>query len=178
VAVRVSGAVDGGRPVLTMTSGMDNYYDDPAWLQDDKTWSTAAEVLDGTMGFIREQALRFTPGTQYYYSDSGFVVLGAIVQQVSGQPYWDYIQEHVFARAGMKRTAFYTKPELLALDAHHEVAHPYSSQRTGGTRVDVFGNAGFIGLPDGNGCPYTTAADMLSFATRLQDFPARKALSP
>lgn len=155
--------------LLTMTSGMGDYYVGTAWQQDINTWSTAAEVLDGTMGFIREQALQFAPGTQYYYSDSGFVVLGAIVQQVSGQSYWDYMRENIFALAGMSRTAFYTKPELLGLDARREVAHPYSSQRTGSTRVDVFGNFGFIGLPDGAGGPYTTAADMLRFATGLRD---------
>jgi CubicO group peptidase (beta-lactamase class C family) len=154
--------------MLTMTSGLSNYYVGTDWQTAQKTWTTADQVLNGTMEFIREQALLFTPGTQYYYSNSGFVVLGAIVQQVSGQPYWDYMRQNVFARAGMTRTDFYTAPELLALDAHHQMAHPYSTQRTGGTRVDVFGNAGFIGLPDGAGGPYTTVTDMLSFAVSLQ----------
>jgi CubicO group peptidase (beta-lactamase class C family) len=155
--------------LLTMTSGMDNYYYDPAWQPQSKTWTTAAQVLDGTMGFIRKQPLLFTPGTAYSYSNSGFVVLGAIVQQVSGQPYWDYMRQHVFAPAGMTRTGFYTRPQVLALNAKHELAHPYSTQRTGGPRVDLFGNPIFIGLPDGAGGPYITTPDLLSFATALQD---------
>jgi CubicO group peptidase (beta-lactamase class C family) len=154
--------------MLIMTSGLGNYYIGTDWQAVSNTWTTADQVLNGTMGYIRKQALLFTPGTQYYYSNSGFVVLGAIVQQVSGQPYWDYMRQNVFARAGMTRTDFYTKPELLALDAHHQVAHPYSTQGTGGPRVDVFGHAGFTGLPDGAGGPYTTVTDMLSLAKSLQ----------
>jgi len=154
--------------MLTMTSGLSNYYIGTDWETVQATWTTADQVLNGTMEFIREQALLFTPGTGYYYSNSGFVVLGAIVQQISGQPYWDYMRQNVFAQADMTRTDFYTLPELLALDAHHQVAHPYSTQRTGGTRVDVFGNAGFIGLPDGAGGPYTTVSDMLRYAMSVQ----------
>ena len=154
--------------LLTMTSGMSNYFFDPAWHPASKTWTTAAQVLDGTLAFIRREALLFTPGTQYSYSNSGFVVLGAIVQEVSGQPYWDYMRQHVFTRANMRRTDFHTLPQLLALNANHQVAHPFAAQRSGG-RVDFFGNAMYIGLPDGAGGPYTTAADLLSFASALQN---------
>ena len=154
--------------MLTMTSGLSNYYIGTDWETVQATWTTADQVLNGTIEFIREQALLFTPGTGYYYSNSGFVLLGAIVQQVSGQPYWDYMRQNVFAQADMTRTDFYTLPELLTLDAHNQVAHPYSTQRTDGTRVDVFGNAGFIGLPDGAGGPYTTISDMLRYAMSVQ----------
>jgi CubicO group peptidase (beta-lactamase class C family) len=154
--------------MLTMTSGMGNYFFDPAWQPASKTWTTAAQVLDGTMGFIRAQPLLFTPGTQYSYSNSGFVVLGAIVQEVSGQPYWDYMRQHIFTPANMSRTDFYTRPQLLALNANHELAHPFAAQRNGG-RIDFFGTPAYIGLPDGAGGPYTTALDMLGFAVALQD---------
>ncbi|HEY7418671.1 MAG TPA: serine hydrolase domain-containing protein, partial [Ktedonobacteraceae bacterium] len=131
-----------------------------------------AQVLDGTLAIIREQPLLFTPGTQYSYSNSGFVVLGAIIQELSGLPYWDYMRQHVFSPAKMTRTDFYTRPQVFALNASHEVVHPYAAQPNGGARVDVFNTFGtllFIGLPDGAGGPYTTAPDMLSFAIALQD---------
>jgi CubicO group peptidase (beta-lactamase class C family) len=155
--------------LLTMTSGMDNYYFDPAWFPQSKQWSTPSEVLDGTLAFIRQQPLRFIPGTQYYYSDSGFVVLGAIVAQVAGQAYWDYMRQHIFDKAGMGRTDFYTRPQVLALLATGELAHSYGTPRGGGPRVDMSGHPMFIGLPDGAGGPYTTAPDMLAFAMALQN---------
>ena len=156
--------------LLTMTSGMSDYSQGTTWLQQIPTWTTADQVLDGTMAIIKDQALLFAPGTAYSYSNSGFVVLGAIVQQVSGQPYWDYMRQHIFAPAGMTRTDFYTWPQVLSLDAKHQVAHPYGSQRSGDPGVDDFGIVKlYIGLPDGSGGPYTTTLDMLAFATALQD---------
>jgi CubicO group peptidase (beta-lactamase class C family) len=155
--------------LLTMTSGMSDYSQGTTWLQQIPTWTSADEVLDGTLAIIKDQALLFAPGTAYSYSNSGFVVLGAIVQQVSGQPYWDYMREHIFAPAGMTRTDFYTWPQVLDLNAKHQVAHPYGSQQSGGT-VDDFGVVKlYIGLPDGSGGPYTTTLDLLAFATALQD---------
>jgi CubicO group peptidase (beta-lactamase class C family) len=154
--------------LLTMTSGMDNYYYDPAWYADLPTWTTADQVLDNTMTFIRQQALLFPPGTGYSYSNSGFVVLGVIVQQVSGQPYWDYMRQHIFQGASMLLTDFYTAPQVLALLAGGQMARNYSTQRTG-SRVDISGNPQYIGLPDGAGGPYTTIFDMFRFATALRN---------
>jgi CubicO group peptidase (beta-lactamase class C family) len=154
--------------LLTMTSGMDNYYYDPAWLPQSEQWASASEVLDGTMAFIRRQPLLFTPGARYSYSNSGFVVLGAIVARVCGLPYWDYMRQHIFTPAGMTRTDFYTRPQVLEMLANHELAHAYAAQRNGGPRVDASGDPMYIGLPDGAGGPMTTAPDLLSFAVALR----------
>jgi CubicO group peptidase (beta-lactamase class C family) len=156
--------------LLSMTSGMGDYSRIPAWFLQSKQWSTPAEVLDGTMTFITNEPLLFTPGSQYSYSNSGFVVLGMIVAQVSRQDYWDYMRQNVFARAGMTRTDFYTRPQVLAMMADGTMAHNYTAQH-GGARVDLltFGPPQFIGLPDGAGGPYTTASDLLAFALALQN---------
>jgi CubicO group peptidase (beta-lactamase class C family) len=73
------------------------------------------------MGIIRTMPLVFIPGTKYQYSNTGFYVLGAIVAQVSGQSYYGYMRQHVFSRAGMTRTGFYTQPQMLA---SRDIAHP------------------------------------------------------
>lgn len=155
--------------LLTMTSGMDNYYLDPAWYPQSTQWTSPEQVFDGTMAVIRRQPLRFTPGTGYNYSNSGFVLLGAIVAQVSGQSYWDYMRRHVFGPAGMTSTDFNTRPHVLRLLADGELAHAYAAPRNGGPRVDVSGNPMYIGLPDGNNGPQTTAPDVVRFATALRD---------
>jgi D-alanyl-D-alanine carboxypeptidase len=46
----------------------------------------------------------FEPGTQFAYSNYGFVLLGAIIEAVTGQSYYDYVREHVFGPAGMTST--------------------------------------------------------------------------
>ena len=155
--------------LLTMTSGMSDYSQVPGWFVESKQWISPSEVLDGTMSFITNQPLQFTPGSAYLYSNSGFVVLGAIIAQVAGQSYWDYVRQNIFARAGMTRTDFYTRPQVLAMMASGVTAHNYAAQR-GGQRVDflTFGPPQWIGLPDGAGGPYTTTAELLAFASALQ----------
>ena len=50
------------------------------------------------------RAPEFEPGSQFRYSNYGFVLLGAIIETVSGQSYYDYVRDHVFGPAGMTST--------------------------------------------------------------------------
>lgn len=50
----------------------------------------------------------FKPGTDYAESDSNFVVLAELIAKISGQPYQEYMKEHVFSLAGMKQTVVRT----------------------------------------------------------------------
>ena len=51
--------------------------------------------------------LSFPPGEKFQYSNSGFMLLGAIVEKVSGQDYYSYVQEHIYKPAGMNDSGFY-----------------------------------------------------------------------
>jgi CubicO group peptidase (beta-lactamase class C family) len=51
--------------------------------------------------------LAFPPGEKFQYSNAGYMVLGAIIEKVSGQDYYSYVQEHVYKPAGMNDTGFY-----------------------------------------------------------------------
>ena len=55
---------------------------------------------------LLDQPLEFEPGTKNQYSNGGYVLLGAVVQHVSGADYYDYCQHHIFAPAGMTATAW------------------------------------------------------------------------
>jgi CubicO group peptidase (beta-lactamase class C family) len=151
--------------LLTHTAGMGDYSQTPAFAQGLREWSSAAETMDGVMAIIRASPLVFAPGARYGYSNSGFVVLGALVARVSGLSYYDYVRRHVLAPAGMTRSDFLTRPQVLA---RRDVAHPYASQPGGGGRVDFTTSEyfGYIGGPaDGL---YSTAADLLAFARALR----------
>ncbi|GLI02311.1 serine hydrolase [Phytohabitans aurantiacus] len=152
--------------LLTHTSGMGNFQDSEEFRANVASWTSGAAMLDGIMGVVRETELRFAPGTRHDYSNSGFVTLGAIVQAVSGQPFYDYIREHVFAAAGMTRTDYYTLPQRLTDD---RIARPYALLSTG-ERVDTLERpdlfwAGFIGEPAGDA--FASARDMARFARAL-----------
>jgi CubicO group peptidase (beta-lactamase class C family) len=54
---------------------------------------------------FKDDALLFEPGTKYSYSTQGYVLLGGAIENVSGIPYLQYLQERIFAPAGMTHTA-------------------------------------------------------------------------
>ena len=62
---------------------------------------TAADYIK----FYGNRGPKFDPGTHWEYSNYGFILLGAIIEKVSGQSYYDYVREHIFERAGMTSTA-------------------------------------------------------------------------
>ncbi len=61
--------------------------------------------------FVREP-LEFEPGTQQKYSNAGFVVLGLLVERLSGESYYDYARRHIFEPAGMTRSGWWPADSL------------------------------------------------------------------
>jgi CubicO group peptidase (beta-lactamase class C family) len=148
--------------LLIHTGGIGDYTQTQEFANERLTWNTAAEVFDGTMQIIRNDlGLVFTPGTRYQYSNTGFFILGAIVAQVSGQDYYDYIRQHVFAAAGMTRSDFCNQQQA---QDNRDIAHPYITQN--GQLVDVTSQQGFIGGPDHGA--YSSGPDLLVFSRALQ----------
>lgn len=80
--------------LLTHTSGVpdlpEDLFDDPP-----------ARLVDYTP-WLAKQALAFEPGSQRAYSNSGYVLLGMIIERVSGRDYQRHMQEHLFRPAGMR----------------------------------------------------------------------------
>jgi CubicO group peptidase (beta-lactamase class C family) len=54
-----------------------------------------------------DEPLSFAPGERWQYANTGFLVLGAIIEKVSGENYFDYVRNHIFKPAGMTDTDFY-----------------------------------------------------------------------
>jgi CubicO group peptidase (beta-lactamase class C family) len=128
--------------------------------------NTPPTTLAGLMQAIEQQPLLFPPGTGYSYSNSGFIVLGAIIQNVAGRSYDEYVHEHIFAPAGMRDTAVrnYRAGEVAGM------AHGYAL--VGATYQDT-GDVLQIGNPSGGA--YSTVFDMFAFARALTD---HRLLSP
>jgi len=153
--------------LLTHTSGMGDLLNNQEFLEKAGTWTSAAEVMAETMRIIRQEPLEFTPGTKHRYSNNGYDTLGAIVAEVSGQSFYDYVREHVFAVAGMTSTDFYTRPRWLT---DKRIAHPYtldqSGQRVDALRAGIGAARMFMGTGGGNA--FSTASDLVRFARALQ----------
>jgi CubicO group peptidase (beta-lactamase class C family) len=92
--------------LLTHTSGLDDVPRNRADVEKARTVSDLMEL-------IVKAPLEFEPGTRFGYSNSGFVVLGAIVERLSGQSYYDYVREQIFKPAGMTNTDWHEPGQHL-----------------------------------------------------------------
>jgi len=89
------------RHLLSHTSGMGSYFRN-GFLRNKTYVATAADLVP----FYADDSLSFTPGARMQYSNSGFALLGLIVERVSRQSFYDYMRTNVIERAGMKRAAY------------------------------------------------------------------------
>lgn len=92
--------------LLEMSSGIGgDIFGTPATVHSIRT------ISDYLQQFVNEP-LEFEPGTKRAYSNAGYVVLGALVERVSGEEFRRYLTKHVFAPAGMTRTGFFDRDSL------------------------------------------------------------------
>jgi len=91
------------RQLLNHTSGIPDYTS-----VGDAFNGTAAEDIphDSIIGFVRGRPTKFAPGTKWSYSNTNYVLLGLILEQVSTTPYDEYLAREVFPRAGLTQTMY------------------------------------------------------------------------
>ena len=105
--------------------------------------------------------LKFDPGSQWDYSNYGFLLLGIVIENVSKENYYDYVRERIYAPAGMNSTG--SEPEDRAVT---DRSVGYTKTESGApwrTNVDTLP---YRGSSAGGG--YSTVEDLLKFATALE----------
>ena len=121
--------------------------------------------------FANEPA-EFEPGARWSYSNAGMVVLGAVIEKVTGRSYFDYIREHVYRPAGMTDSDSYEVTRVVP-----NLAVGYAFFEDDPMRVNERRNnwafLPFVGSPAGGG--YSTAPDLFRFGRALR---AHGLLSP
>lgn len=113
--------------------------------------------------FVSRQPPMFAPGERNEYCNGCYVVLGEIVERVTGQPYERYVAEHVFTAAGMTRSAF-LRSDQLPTETARFTGHPRGPQSPA---EDVTRFHGVAGSAAGNA--YSTVRDMLAFDNALRE---------
>ena len=88
--------------LLTHTSGIPDFTDFPDY---DTTRAVPSSPLQ-TIARFKDRPLDFKPGEQWSYSNSGYVVLGYIIEQASGQSYEAFLQQNIFEPLQMKNTGY------------------------------------------------------------------------
>jgi CubicO group peptidase (beta-lactamase class C family) len=118
-----------------------------------------ALTIDDRLKDFENEPLKSPPGQQYGYSNAGYILLGKIIEKVSGQSYYDYVRDHIFKPAGMVHTGFPLKTQLSKNAASGYMDGP------SGQRVDNLTALDLKGAPDGG--VYSTGGDMARFHAAL-----------
>ncbi len=97
------------RHLLTHTSGIPNYTD----FIDFATTEMLPATPDDLIMRFRDLPLGYEPGSLYYYNNSGYVLLGVIIERASGQSYEAFLQENIFAPLQMNSTGYDRNAEFI-----------------------------------------------------------------
>ena len=115
------------------------------------------------------------PGRRFSYSNIGYAVLGAALEQAAGRPYLEYLPQHVFMPLGMTHTSLVLTPEVQS-----HLAKGYQTNLTGppsSAESDLENRRG-RGYKVPNGAIYTTVGDMAKFASFLMGKGPADVLAP
>ena len=140
--------------VLTHTAGIPSFTSFPDYPALEP-FSTTPEKL---VARFRDKPLEFEPGEKWNYSNSGYVLLGYLIERISGQTYSQFLQTNIFTPLGMKDSGY---DSTSAVIAHR--ATGYAPGPNGPV------NAGFINMtvPFAAGALYSTTEDLLKWQIGL-----------
>ncbi len=145
------------RHLLTHSGGTGDFFG-PEFDQHRQTLRDPADYV----ARFGSRALEFEPGTRFEYSNYGYVLLGAVIEAVTGERYDAVVQRAVLDPAGMTATGAAPETEALARRAKGYMRDP----RDGRTWVSNADTLPWRGSPAGGG--YSTVGDLLRFAQALQ----------
>jgi CubicO group peptidase (beta-lactamase class C family) len=143
------------RQLLTHTGGTGDFFG-PEFDKNRLKLRTLQDYVD----LFGNRPLRFEPGTKWEYSNYGFILLGVVIERVSGQNYYDYVRQHIYVPAGMKLTD--SEPEDVAVP-NRSVGYTRMNGQQWEPNTDTLP---YRGTSAGGG--YSTVGDLLSFANALQ----------
>jgi CubicO group peptidase (beta-lactamase class C family) len=140
--------------LLTHTSGIPNFTSVPGLnvykLQD----HTPVESI----ALIRDKPLDFEPGAKFYYSNSNYILLGQIIEKVSGLPYPEFLRQEILQPLGMTDTGVDSNASILP-----QRAQGYDSIPGGFTHADYIS----MTIPYSAGYLYSTVGDLLKWERGL-----------
>jgi CubicO group peptidase (beta-lactamase class C family) len=140
--------------LLTHTSGIPNFTTFPDYRSSEPFPSTAEQ----TVARFRDKPIDFSPGEKFSYSNSGYVLLGHLIERITGGSYEHFVQENIFAPLGMKDSGYDSNTAVI-----HSRAAGYAPGPTGPV------NAGFVhmSIPYAAGGLYSTTEDLLRWEQGL-----------
>jgi CubicO group peptidase (beta-lactamase class C family) len=140
--------------LLTHTSGIPDFIH----LADFRNFATLPQRPEQLIAKIRDEPLQFAPGSDRAYSNTGYLLLGLVIEKVSGESYARFVKENLLDPAGMKNSGYDTHAAVIQ---HRALGYTYGA--------DGFENAPYLdmSIPFAAGGLYSTTGDLLSWERAL-----------
>ncbi|AIF43045.1 serine hydrolase [Virgibacillus sp. SK37] len=152
--------------LLTHTSGIPDYFDEEEMDDFEELWEK------NPMYHIRKPAdflpmfsnkpMTFTPGERFHYNNAGYILLGLIVEAISGMTFTRYVETYIFGKASMDDSGYFPLDSLPANTAIGYIELPVQKWKTNMYSLPVKGG------PDGGA--FVTAEDMTKLWSELTHY--------
>ncbi len=155
------------RQLLNHTSGIPDYFDESTMNNYGDLWTDypnyKIRMSSDLLPLFINKSMLYPAGDRFQYNNTGFVVLGLIIEAITGLRFDEYLDKNVFSPCGMMNTGYYELDRLPAKCANAYIYDDAAKEfYTNIYSVDVKGT--------GAGGAFTTAADVEKFWDHLMDY--------
>lgn len=140
--------------LLTHTAGIPNFTGFPDYASTQTVPATPEQLV----ARFRDKPLEFQPGEKWNYSNSGYALLGYVIEKASGQSYAEFLQQNIFTPLAMKDTGYDNHSMILA-----KRASGYTPDKDGPKNADYID----MSIPYAAGALYSTTGDLLRWEQGL-----------
>lgn len=152
--------------LLTHTSGVPDYFDEEEMDDYEQLWDSLpmykVRAPKDFLPLFQHEKMRGCPDNSFQYNNSGYILLGLIVEQVANCSFSSFVEEHIFKAAGMRDSGYFEMDDLPERTALGYVEEPDGKWKTNIYSLPAKGG------PDGGA--YITVADMAKFLEALMSF--------
>lgn len=162
--------------LLTHTSGVPNYtaskeFSNPIASDRNQRWYESYRSTSEIVALISKEALLFSPGSEYSYSNTGYVIIAEVIESITSLPASQYLQEALFDRIGLSSTASPVKGQWDALKQDLKfsgLVAPFKYDPRG-DQLELYplAHCEDISVAKGGGSIVSTSADLLKWNQSL-----------
>ncbi|MCU9614911.1 beta-lactamase family protein [Caldibacillus lycopersici] len=145
--------------LLTHTSGIPDYFDEDEMDDFEELWVNTPmyhiRSLENFLPLFQDLPMKFSLGEKFHYNNAGYIILGLIVEKYRHMPFTNYVEEHIFKKAGMKDSGYFVLDALPKNTAFGYLDLPNGEWKTNIYSLPVKGGS--------DGGAFVTVNDMANF---------------
>ncbi|MEK3889662.1 serine hydrolase domain-containing protein [Bacillus sp. FSL K6-3431] len=146
--------------LLTHTSGIPDYFDEEVMSDFEELWKAipvySIKSPNDFLPMFQDDRMKFDPGSKFSYSNAGFILLGLILEKVTGMTFPEYVRENIFGVCDMSDSGYFRMDQLPERTALGYI----DSEDDNTWRTNIY-SVPIVGGPDGGA--YTTVLDLSKF---------------